>query len=121
MKTTAPDGLQSGGRDLWAAIIDNYELDAAQAAQLLEACRQKDRCDHLDSLVLNAEPADYGRMVKLANETANQMKQMLAALRLPDEATGKRPQFRGARGAQKPSVPGGNISSLDRARAAKGA
>ena len=40
------------------------------------------------------------------NATANQMKQMLAALRLPDQ-DGRRPQYRGARGSQAPSVPGG--------------
>lgn len=54
---------------------------------------------------------------KLANETANGMKQLLAALRLPD-AQGKRPQYRGPRGAQAPTIPGG-VSSLDRARARK--
>jgi len=54
-----------------------------------------------------------------ANTTANLMKQLLAALRLPDERTGKRPQYRGARGVQVPATPGGRVSSLDRARRAK--
>ena len=40
---------------------------------------------------------------------------LIAALRLPDEATGKRPQKRQLRGVQKPS----KVSSLERARAAK--
>ena len=40
---------------------------------------------------------------------------LISALRLPDEATGKRPQKRQIRGVQKPS----KVSSLERARAAK--
>ena len=55
-----------------------------------------------------------------ANATANQMKQLLAALRLPDAVTDKRPRQRGGgRGAYAPTVKGGNVSSLDRAREKK--
>jgi hypothetical protein len=50
-----------------------------------------------------------------ANVTANLLKQLLAALRLPDDVTGKRPQRRGARGAYKPSA--GKVSAKDRLRA----
>ena len=64
--------------------------------------------DRMDSAVL-----------KDANTTANLLKQLIAALRLPDEVTGKKPQHRGPRGAHAPKVPGGKVSSLDRARAAK--
>ena len=111
-----------GGTALWESITEANELDAAQLAQLTEACRQKDRCDHLDRMAQSAEPDDYVEFVKLANATSNQMKQLLAALRLPDPATGKRPQYRGPRGAQAPSVPGGKegtVSSIERARARK--
>ena len=86
---------------------------------MLEACRIKDRCDWLDEAGRHAE--DALEFVKLANASANQMKQLLAALRLPD-AAGVRPQYRGPRGAQAPSVPGGkegSVSSLERARARK--
>lgn len=115
--TAAPETLAEGGRSLWAAITDEHDLDAAQLVQLEEACRAKDRCDRLD--VALAGTLD-GALLKDANATANLLKQLLAALRLPDPATGKRPQFRGPRGAQKPSVAGGSkVSSLDRARAAK--
>ena len=114
------DGLQAGGRALWDAITGEHELDAAQKVQLLEACRIKDRCDWLDEAGRHAD--DALEFVKLANASANQMKQLLAALRLPD-AAGVRPQYRGPRGAQAPSVPGGKesakVSSLDRARARK--
>ena len=80
--------------------------------------------DELDEVARNvdAESAvSYVELVKLANATANTMKQLIAALRLPD-AAGVRPQYRGPRGAQAPSVPGGKegtVSSIERARARK--
>jgi 23S rRNA maturation mini-RNase III len=53
-----------------------------------------------------------------ARQQANILKQLIAALRLPDEATGKRPQHRGARGSYAPSTTG-RVSSLDMARKAR--
>lgn len=131
----APSGLRSGGRALWDAITEAHEdLDAAQLVQLTEACRAKDRLDQLDrllrgdvdtwaTLVHRANTQDYelkiDKALTDANATANLMKQLLAALRLPDEVTGKKPQRRAARGGYAPKVPGGKVSSLERARAAK--
>lgn len=132
-----PAGLSTGGRSLWRAISKDFELDSMQRVQLEEACRAKDRLDKLD-LVLRGEVETWvevlgdedhttcrlnvaGALGK-ANDTANLMKQLLAALRLPDVESGKRPQQRGPRGAQKPTVPGGaqqgagTVSSIDRAR-----
>ena len=136
----APAGLAAGGRALWRAITDGHDLDAAQRVQLTEACRAKDRLDKLDEMLrgdvdtwsrLVVDVNSDGQIYELrvtqaldkANATANLMKQLIAALRLPDEATGKRPQRRGPRGAQKPTVPGGRsaVSSLDRARESRGA
>ena len=133
MTTKAPTGLSAGGRALWKSITDDHELDASQLVQLTEACRAKDRLDKLDELLradvdtwatLHLDPSSDGQVYELritqalqrANDTANLLKQLIAALRLPD-ASGKRPQRRGARGAQAPSVPGGKVSSLDRQRA----
>lgn len=115
---TAPDGLADGGLNLWTEVTEAHEdLDAVQLVQLEEACRAKDRCDRLNVLLSDGHDS---KIQADANTTANLMKQLLAALRLPDERTGKRPQYRGARGAQKPSVAGGaKVSSLDRARARK--
>lgn len=110
-----PSGLGAGGRSLWKSIDGDHDLNAVQLVQLEEACRAKDRCD---DLAAQLDEAYDSALLKDANATANLMKQLLAALRLPDEATGKKPQFRGPRGAQKPTVPGG-VSSLERARAAK--
>lgn len=136
MAVKPPTGLGAGGRALWMSITDANALDASQLVQLTEACRAKDRLDKLDQ-ILRADVDTWATLVvdvnsdgqvfeirmtaalTQANATANMMKQLLAALRLPDQATGKKPQYRGARGALKPAVPGGKVSSLDRARAAK--
>lgn len=132
-----PTGLGTGGRALWRAIVSDHELDALQKVQLHEACRAKDRLDQLDRILTgDAEywsevigDADHmtcrlqiAPALAKANDTANLMKQLLAALRLPDSDTGKRPQKRGPRGAQKPTVPGGadqgagKVTSMDRHR-----
>lgn len=121
---TTPAKLGAGGRQLWTDIAEAYELDAVQLVQLLEACRTKDRLDRLDAILrgqdrawMTLEVGDAELTIKMdsalgaANSTANLLKQLLAALRLPEESTGKRPQYRGARGAQKPSVPGGSAAS----------
>lgn len=139
MSRRTPTGLGAGGRSLWRDIVEEHELDASQAVQLTEACRAKDRLDKLDGLLradvdtwadLVVDVSSDGQIFELrvtqalaqANATANVLKQLLAALRLPDEQTGKRPQYRGPRGAQKPGVPGGagSVSSLDRARQRSG-
>lgn len=133
-----PTELSRGGRDLWKSITDDHDLDAPQRVTLLEACRAKDRLDKLDILLrgdadtwmsLAVDPTSSdGTIYELritqalaqANSTANLLKQLLAALRLPDASTGKKPQQRGgARGAYRPTAKSGSVSSLDRARAAK--
>jgi hypothetical protein len=139
IQAKAPAGLAVGGRDLWKAITDAHELDAGQIVTLLEACRAKDRLDKLDELLrgdvdtwatLHLDPRSVeGNIYELrvtqalvqANSTANLLKQLLAALRLPDAATGRKPQARGgARGAYTPTgKTGTKVSSIDRARARK--
>lgn len=138
MATKTPTGLSAGGRSLWKAITEAHELDAAQLVQLEEACRAKDRADKLDEVLrgdadtwmkLAVDIRSDGSVYELritnalskATEQATLMKQMLAALRLPDPQTGKRPQYRGPRGAQAPTVPGGKVTALDRARSRAGA
>ena len=126
-----PTGLGVGGRALWKAVTDDHNLDAPQRVTLEEACRAKDRLDKLDeilrgdvetwaTLVHNTRTEDYELKIDAAltqaNATANLMKQLIAALRLPDEATGKRPQRRGPRGAYAPTAKPGKVSSIERAR-----
>jgi hypothetical protein len=66
----------------------------------LEACRTKDRLDALDE-ICRTEPVmlDNGKGQPVAHpawvearQQGNALKQMIVALRLPDTATGRRPQ-----------------------------
>lgn len=129
MSISVPDGLSDGGAALWVAVSEAHELDAVQEVQLIEACRAKDRLDKLDDLLrgdadlwvrlthrLTTEDYELhiDKALAQANTTANMLKQLLAAMRLPDEATGKRPQKRGARGAYKTT---GKTSARDRLKA----
>lgn len=133
MAIRTPAGLASGGRTLWRGIVAEHpDLSPEQQVQLLEACRAKDRLDKLDEL-LRGEIATWAEVevdrdgsaslvvdkaLDKANATANLMKQLLAALRLPDAVAGKRPAYNAPRGPRSPQVPGG-VSSLERARARK--
>jgi hypothetical protein len=134
-----PTGLSAGGCALWTDITEAHpDLDASQRVTLLEACRSKDRLDKLDELLrgdvdtwatLVVDVNSDGQIFELrmtqalaqANATANLLKQLLAALRLPDVVSGKRPQQRGgARGAYSPTAKSGTkVSSIERARARK--
>lgn len=130
---TAAKNLGPAGRQLWKSITDEHDLDASQLVQLEEACRAKDRLDRLDELLRGdietwatlthrLQTSDYELKIDAAlsqaNSTANLMKQLLAALRLPDPQTGKKPQLRSARGAYQTGK-SRKVSSLDKARAAK--
>jgi hypothetical protein len=133
----APAGLKARGRKLWNDITSGYEIadKPAELVMLEEACRIADRLEALDE-ILRGDSEVWARLVhdlqtesyvlridsalSEARQQANQMKQLLAALRLPDEQSGKRPQQRGgARGAYGTNGAGaaGSVSSLDRARA----
>lgn len=118
---TGDSGFGAGGQRLWDAITaDHADLGESQLVQLEEAARIKDRCDALDRAARELEATgdlkDYITAVAAANAAANQMKQLIAALRLPDPVTGKKPQYRGPRGAVAPQQPGGKVSSIERAR-----
>ena len=111
----SPVGLGRGGRALWRGITASHDLDPLQHVLLEEACRAKDRLDKLDA-VLSGDPVvwaalaaeldefDGPRQVRIGpvlaevNATSRGMSQLLAALRLPDPVTGRRPPRRGPRG-----------------------
>lgn len=126
----APAGLNAGGRRLWESLLAQdatLEDDLNPAQQMaVEACRTKDRLDLLDE-VCRTEPVmlDNGKGQPVAHpawvearQQGNALKQLIVALRLPDKATGKRPQVQ--RGSSPVRGTGGSaVSSLDRARAAK--
>lgn len=111
-----PDDLGKRGRFLWDSVTEAHELDATQLIQLEDACNAADEVARMTAML--AEGHDSKLQGDL-NATRNLVKQLIAALRLPDAMTGKRPQFRGPRGAQSPTVAGGKVSSLERARARK--
>jgi hypothetical protein len=123
-----PAGLEARGRKLWKSIHDQHpNISEPEREVALEACRVADRLERLDVICRASEPVietDKGGLITHpafgeARQQQNLLKQMVAALRLPDGANGKRPQTRPARGTQAPKGAGGTVSSLDRARAAR--
>lgn len=125
---SVPAGLNARGCRLWSSLLaQDAELESEDDPRrevALEACRVADRLERLNEICESVSPiieTEKATMIHPAfaeaRQQANVLKQLVAALRLPDEATGKRPQRRGPRGAQRPSV----VSSLDRARAKSGA
>jgi hypothetical protein len=106
-----PEGLKAGGRRLWKAIDDDYELDEHELALLLQAARTVDALDLLQAAV-DAEgplvsspqgPRAHPGLVE-ARQQRIALARLLAALRVPwgeegDEQKGARPQRRvGVRG-----------------------
>jgi hypothetical protein len=129
MSDETPAGLAVGGRSLWASLIAQdvtLKDDLNPTRDLaVEACRTKDRCDLLNE-VCRTEPVmlDNGKGQPVAHpawvearQQANALKQLIVSLRLPDKATGKRPQVQ--RGSSPVRGAGNPVSSLDRARQAK--
>lgn len=132
---TVPKGLGERGRTLFKDVTDANELDSAQTVILVEACRTADRLDGLDDViqgkgvlelmhfrvpdrlnddgVLTVHLTVDGAMSE-ARQQQNILKQLLVSLRLPDEATGKKPQSRGARGAYQPKA--GRLTAIESAR-----
>lgn len=112
--------LGPAGSALYASVSAEYELDALQEVLLLEACRSKDRADQLHALVAG-DPEVWGRLgadadvegpvqvrvdavLREATRTALLVSQMVAAMRLPDPETGRRPGRRPPRGAYRPRL-----------------
>ncbi len=136
----APSGLAAKGRKLWKDVTSTHTLAAPELVLLEEACRIADRLDKLDALLSGevehwvdlraikgceeAVEIHIDSALSEARQQANVLKQLIASLRLPDDATGKKPQQRGgARGSYAPKAsapPAGVVSSLDRARARRG-
>ena len=116
---TTPTGLRIKGERLWCEMHSLLDFNPAERVLLEEACRIADRLDKLDALLRGEvdewtrvrEPSQDGAALVLiidsalseSRQQANQLKQLVAALRIPDEAA-KRPQQRGGgRGAYTPS------------------
>lgn len=123
-----PAGLGPRGRRLWQNMLaqDSALEDESEPRRevALTACRTADRLERLEAMAADTEPVIEGKAGPMTHPVFAEVRQqsallarLVAALRLPDEATGKRPQRRQVRGVQQPS----NVSSLDRARARSGA
>ena len=114
-----------GARLMASLIAQDGNLDDAENPMrevAISACETADRVAHLEKLAREVDSVIDGRdgpkMHPVFSEVRQQsasLARLIAALRLPDEATGKRPQKRQVRGVQKPS----KVSSLERARQAK--
>ncbi len=118
--------LQARGRRLWESLLAqdvNLEDETNPMREVaLSACRTADRVDHLERMAAEVDPIIEGKAGPMTHPLFAEVRQqaallarLVSALRLPDEATGKRPQRRQMRGVQKPSA----VSSLERARQAK--
>jgi hypothetical protein len=118
-----PEGLSGRGSELWTSLLEQHPaMSEADKQVALEACRTADLIDRLERICLLSEPVienDRGTLVTHpaiveVRQQRQTLKQLVAALRLPDSKTGKQPQHRGARGVYKP---GGTVTSLDKFRA----
>jgi hypothetical protein len=142
-----PNGLDVKGRKLWRDLQKDNDFDPAQTIILEEICRIADRLEGLNDAIqgkgiirllhmrMPGTVSDEGvatinltvdGVMSEARQQAHVMKQLIVSLRLPDEATGKKPQARGARGAYSKgsaastssvgSTGNARVSSMDRAR-----
>ena len=122
-KITYPPDLQARGRRLWENLL-NQDAGLARTENpvrevAISACMTADRVDHLEKACLAVDSVIEGRTGPMIHPLFAEVRQqsallarLVAALRLPDEATGKKPQHRQIRGVQQPS----NVSSIERAR-----
>jgi hypothetical protein len=117
-----PEGLSGRGEALWTSLTQQHPaMSDADKQVALEACRTADLIDRLERICLVSEPVIENERGMLVTHPAvvevrqqrQTLKQLVAALRLPDPKTGKQPQHRGPRGAYKP---GGSVTSIDKFR-----
>ena len=94
-----PVDLGERGRVLWSGCLDRHPLNAAEQVILHEACRIADRLDGLHPAAVS-DPV--GPAAAAAVASGRVLSALLAALRLPDPVTGRRPARRGPRGAYRP-------------------
>lgn len=110
-KPKPPDELNAGGRNLWNAVMSEYELDMHELLLLRQACRV---VDILDRLSVAAESAPLAVTNSRGDVISNPilvesrmqgivLARLFAALRLPSGDEEGRPQRRsGARGVYSP-------------------
>lgn len=118
---STPPGLSARGRRLWKSLLAQDEALEDETNPMrevaLQAARTADRLEDLDAALAVADTDGRIRLLTEERQQSQAMARLISALRLPDEASGKKPQRRQLRGVQQPS----KVSSLDRARAKSGA
>lgn len=116
--------LNARGSRLWSSLTaqDESLLDESnpQRETALSACRAADRLDRLEEQAAETDVVFEGKSGPITHPVHVEVRQaaallarLVAALRLPDEATGRRPQKRQVRGVQQPS----KVSARDRLKA----
>lgn len=98
------EAFSSGGKALWVRLLEQDVTLQNPMNPLrmiaIEACRQQDRCDRLEVFIHECpvvidngkgQPVTHPAWVESRQQSTN-LKQLIAALRMPDQATGKRPQ-----------------------------
>ena len=100
-----PKRTLSNGEKVAAEIRGRFELDAHEEALLVEVVRTVDQLDVLAGIVADEGSMVDGRFGPRAHPALVEARQLritlarlVAALRLPDEDVGARPQRRGTRG-----------------------
>lgn len=120
--------LDQRGKRLWKSLLahDATLGDALTPMRevALAACFAADRVDRLELLARTVPPVSEGKSGEVMHPVFAEVRQqeailarLITALRMPDEASGKRPTRPALRGVQKPS----KVSSLERVRSAKSA
>lgn len=116
--------LHNRGLRLWKSLLaqdtalEDEENPLREVA--LTACRTADRVEFLEFQSNRVDSIIEGKAGPMMHPIFAEVRQhsallarLVAALRIPDEVSGKRPQRRQVRGVQQPSA----LSSLERARA----
>ncbi|HMM93973.1 terminase [Phycicoccus sp.] len=102
-----PTGLKRSGRSLWAAVLEEFELDEHERQVLREACRTADLLDSLQTVLDREGPMAESSQGMRVHPAAVELRQqrialarLFAALDLPhgEESGAGRTQHRGVRG-----------------------
>lgn len=98
-----PADLRTTGAELWTATLDRYELERHELVTLHQACRIADRLEQLAEESADAPMTVSDRkndpvaspLVVESRQQSLTYARLIAALRLPDDGAGTRPQRRG--------------------------
>lgn len=115
-----PRGLADGGQSLWDSIVPAYELRPDEVRILIDACREADIIERLESELIDAELMVKGSMGQLvASPLVSEVRQhratlagLLGKLKIPDSPAGA---------ARKRAVVSQNAVKAARARWGSGA